>query len=188
MDLTYAAIATTFKATNRAEQGNNQAGLHHLYANRSLYENQLDMQIDAASSFFLQLWTCTGPTFRLRDRGPYEYCHEKEYDPLARVGMSRDGRQLNFTAMDGSVQRPFLLHSNGYHWVMRRSNFRPLLDQYVHSSHKNLNSISALKPSMSALMDYPVLLLDTYDHGACNLTTLGWLLNSTHWPEGAPHL
>ena len=68
----------------------------------------------------------TGPTFRLRDprSNTFAYCHEKEYDPLRAVKVSPDGKHLNFTAMDGTVQRPFLLHSNGYHWVMRRNVLR----------------------------------------------------------------
>ena len=81
----------------------------------------------------------------------------------------------NFTALDGSVQSPFLLHSNGYHFVLKRDTFRPILRRYERGG--------ALKRS---LLSYPVLLLDSYEHGACNLTTLGWLANLTR--EGAPSL
>ena len=76
----------------------------------------------------------------------------------------------------GTYAWPFLIHSNGHHHVLTDddSGLKELLDVY--------------DPPPPKLMNHPVVLVDTAEHGPCNVTTIGWLMNATRWPEGAPRL
>lgn len=163
----------------KAERWNDQAAVHRLYQNRSAHatDEAFDLQVDADNLFSLQLWKCEGATAKASGKH-YKYCHEKPFDPTTGLRTRPDGEGVTFTDERGFAQRPFLVHSNGHHYVLRQeaSHLRPLLDLYQ-------------EPNFDpALFDHKVVLVDSYDHGACNVTTLGWLMNYTRFPAGAPSL
>ena len=205
----YERWADTINASahmRRAERFNDQAAIHRLYQNRSAHQARGDftLRVDKENLFSLQLWKCDGE--RMRKKGPFEYCHEKRFEPAKGVRTEDSGRTTLFTDELGVDQRPFLVHSNGYttpapkecprlllcscalltgsrmlchryHYVMKRdaTGLRPLLDRYT------------AEPPPSELLSTGVVLVDTFDHGLCNFTTLGWLMNRTR-SQGEPAL
>ena len=165
----------------RAERWNDQAAVHRIFLNRSSYAARtrhegggFALAVDADNLFSLQLWKCDGLTEHTKK--PFEYCHEAPFEPVKGLRTASDGKEVTFTDPKGLVQKPFLVHSNGHHYVMTRdeSGLRPLLDLY-----------DAPPPE---LLRHPVVLVDSAEHGACNVTTIGWLMNATRSPEGAPWL
>ena len=161
--------------------------MHRIYLNRSSYARAVEgssrsgaldgggfaLRVDAENLFSLQLWKCDGPQL---SKKRFEYCYERPSEPAKGVRTEEGGTKVIFTDVRGTEQRPFLVHSNGKHFVMNRdeTHLRPLLDLYE-------------RPTPS-LMRHPVVLVDTADHGPCNVTTLGWLMNATRWPGGHPWL
>lgn len=161
----------------KAERWNDQAAVHHIYQNRSSYasEDAFDLHVDAENLFSLQLWKCEGASEKSSGKH-FKYCFEKPFDATTGLRTQPDGDGVTFTDERGVVQRPFLVHSNGHHYVLKleSSNLRPLLNLY---KEPNIDP---------ALFDHKVVLVDSFDHGACNVTTLGWLMNYTRFPRGAP--
>ena len=171
-------------AWQRHESNNDQAALHHLYVNRSrvheLYRGErpaaaarapMALRVDAAARFSAQLWTCKGGAdggparhFRSGSKG-FEYCHETSWAPLERLEPARGGRTLTFNAsrFGGSV-RPWMVHSNGYHFVLKSPVLAPIMRRY-----------EGYPPRLLA---HPVLLVDG-GHVTCEVTTLGNLMNLT---------
>ena len=162
--------------THRAERWNDQAAVHRIYQNRSQYaaNGGFALRVDAESLFSLQLWKCEGP--KEHSMRPFEFCHERSHDPTTSLRTEDGGQSVIYTDSLGTVRRPFLVHSNGHHYVLREeeSHLGPLLQLYS-------------RPS-SALLSHPVMLVDTFHHGVCNITTLGWLMNAAKWPQDAPAL
>ena len=179
---------TTMLLPNLAERGNDQTALHHLYMNRSRFPS-LDVQVDSVSRFSLQLWTCNGNAkdggfaYHLRRGGPYEYCHNSRHTPLEHIHVRRDGvlafnETRNGSAV-GHVQHPMFIHSNGYHYKMQDPVLGSLLDKYNDPERR------------SETFDTPVLLVEWQHEGKvepCAVSSLGWLMNSSRHPEGAPGL
>ena len=162
----------------RAERWNDQAAVHRLYMNRSRHaaRGAFDLKVDAEHLFSLQLWKCDGPTEHTKK--PFEYCHERAFEPAMGVRANEGGTVVTFADGRGPKQRPFLVHSNGHHHVLDHDTkaLKPLLELYSSGVPHN------------KLLRWPVVLVDSADHGACNVTSLGWLMNATHWPAGAPWL
>ena len=159
-----------------AERWNDQAAIHRLYLNRSTYERDaFTLQVDATNLFSLQLWKCDGPQ---TSKKRFEYCFERPFEPAKGVRANAEGTAVEYTDERGVRAATFLVHSNGHHAVMRQNetHLQPLLDRF------------AAWPPPAELLRHPVVLVDTAKHGACNLTTLGWMMNATRWPEGAPNL
>lgn len=164
----------------KAERWNDQAAVHRLYQNRSRYaagRNAFDLRVDADNMFSLQLWKCEGSLAKASGKH-YKYCHEKPFDPVSTLSARSGGDAVTFTDERGFKQRPFLVHSNGHHYVLKResSNLHPLLERY---EEPNIDP---------ALYEHKVILIDSFDHGDCNVTTLGWMLNATRFPSSAPSL
>lgn len=162
----------------KAERWNDQAAVHRIYQNRSRYTTAADhsfqLQVDADNLFSLQLWKCDGQL--QRKMKPFEYCHVRAHEPALGLQTRRRGREVVYTDRRGSKQRPFLVHSNGYHYVLRKNetHLAPLLDLYE-------------PPYAAELLDHKVILVDTQGYGAaCNITTVGWLMNATK--AGTPWL
>ena len=157
------ALEKTTRSLPRAiERTNDAAGMHHLYLNRrAALEHQV--AIDGSGTFFLSLFPCTGPTFRLRGGvGPHEYCHDRDYEPLDSITLPDDG--LVFRNARGAEQRPIMLHASGQH--SRLNRLQPLVDRVL----------KLLKPP-APLLEHPVLLVDpAWPHlhadGTCVLSTL----------------
>ena len=162
----------------KAERWNDQAAVHRLFQNRSQYA-AFRLKVDAANLFSLQLWKCEGALAKASGKH-FHYCHERSFDPTAGLNTAADGTSVTYTDERGVEQKPFLVHSNGHHYVLSKeeSHLRPLLELYA-----------AVPPAeLHRLLRHPVVLVDTAEHGPCNVTTLGWLMNATHSPEGAPWL
>ena len=102
--------------------------------------------------------------FRSGSKG-FEYCHEASWAPLERLEPARGGRALTFNAsrLGGSV-RPWMVHSNGYHFVLKSPVLAPIMRRY-----------EGYPPRLLA---HPVLLVDG-GHVTCEVTTLGNLMNMT---------
>ena len=172
----------TLNSSNGAERGNDQSALHHLYLNRTRFPS-LRVHLDSASQFSLQLWTCNGgpkggPSYRKRG-GPFEYCHHHTHEPLKQVAVSSDGGALAFNESGlGHTQHPIFVHSNGYHFRLQDPIFAQLLA---------LQDASRLP---AELFERPVLLVESFVPGLgmapCSMCSLGWLINSTRFPDGAP--
>ena len=181
--------ATTARLTHPAERLNDAAGMHHLYLNRTA-EPELTQEIDASSTFFLNIFPCTGPRYRLRAFGPHEYCHDVQYEPLNQVHLinGTDGvRGLTFRNALGDVQQPLLLHANGLHSRLTGTSvgrpsmlFKPLIDRYLPPLGR---------PPRAALLARPVLLVDSALHGepVCALTTMGDIFSRAREQLEADH-
>lgn len=176
-------LSSTCCACTGPERGNDQSALHHLYLNRSrLVPAPLSVRVDASHEFSLQLFRChggadgDGPRRALRKGGPFEYCWEKTHMPLEHVHARANGGAVSFREPGHEPTRPWLIHSNGLHYLMRDKALRPLTQLYDQL------------PDDEAALRQPVLLVETREHGNCNVSSLGWLLNASRWPEGAPSL
>ena len=168
----------------KAERWNDQAAVHRIFRNRSQYATPdgFELRVDAENLFSLQLWKCDGR--KEKSMKPFQYCHERTYIPAKGLRVSEGGTVVGFKEDfanerhgDQSVREtawPFLIHSNGHHHVLTddESGLKELLDLY--------------KSPPPELMNHPVVLVDSAEHGPCNVTTIGWLMNATRWPEGAP--
>ena len=86
---------------------------------------------------------------------------------------------LSFEDGEKRTQLPFLLHSNGHHFVMRTN---PTLSDFLRRMREQWAQRRA------QLDRTPVLLVESADHGACNVSTLGWLFNASLHTDGAPRL
>ena len=172
----------TLNSSNGAERGNDQSALHHLYLNRTKFPS-VRVHLDSASRFSLQLWTCNGgkddgPSRRKRG-GPFEYCHHHTHEPLKQVAISSSGQALSFNETRlGHVQHPIFVHSNGYHFRLQDPIFARLLAQ------QDASRLPA------ELFEQPVLLVESHVPGIgmvpCSMCSLGWLINNTRYPGGAP--
>ena len=131
---------------------------------------QLDLQVDGAGRFSIQLWTCEGgehdgPIRRFRSgNAGFEYCHYRTHRPLASLRAIKDGMGLVYNgsrAADGASsapphQHPWLLHANGRHYQMKSPSIAPLLEVYTRAA------------VVAPLLDHPVLLLEGA-HAACEV-------------------
>ena len=92
-----------------------------------LSSTSMTVQVDGANSFFLSLFSCSGKRFRLRGNGPYEYCHEKDFDAMPGLTATLDGASLVYSPRasigeaTATALRPFLLHANGKHYRLHVS-------------------------------------------------------------------
>lgn len=175
---------STLQMSNLAERGNDQSALHYLYLNRSRFPT-LQVHVDSSSRFSLQLWTCKGNQggYVYRQRGgPFELCHHRKHEPLNEVRVSGDGRTLEFNETRngtriGKPQHPVFVHSNGYHFKLKDPIFAPLLSLYEDPTR------------LAELLERPVLLVE-WQHERrtvpCTVASLGWLINATRHPKGAP--
>ena len=157
------------------------------------------MHIDSASRWSLQLWTCTGGVnggFVRRPRGgPFEYCHHATHEPLREVGVSADGRALAFNETRhgvqlGPTQRPVFVHSNGYHFKLTDATFAPLLRRLGVRADRFKLVQDAKRLPRALLERTAVLLVESWGFGLqfspCSVCSLGWLINASQFPEGAP--
>ena len=174
----------TMHLPNLAERGNDQTALHYVYLNLTQYPT-LDVHIDSSNRYFLQLWTCKGNRsggFSYRQRGGgFEYCHDHTHKPLDHVQVGSDGgvvvNETKGGIPVGHLQHPIFIHSNGYHFKMGLDMFAPMLEAYGDPARVN------------GVLDRPVLLVDSLRDGKivpCAVASLGWLLNASRNPEGAP--
>ena len=166
----WAAEIVGSSSLNKAERWNDQAAVHRLYRNRTSIASagHFSMEVDAAAQFSLQLWKCDGP----KDHGNgkhFRYCHERRNEPATGLKTAEDGGGVIYTNHRGAVQKPFLIHSNGYHRVLKanETHLHALLERY----HPDRVP--------SALYNHPVILVDTREYGDCTVASLGWLLNRT---------
>lgn len=182
-----------------AERGDDQSAVHHFYLNgRGLAHTmagaagaadavaaaarEIDLRIDGGNDFFLSLFACSGPGgYKLRGRGPFEYCHERAFDAMPHVRAVRNGSGLVWrgsradTADDAPLRRPFLLHANGKHYRLSDRALAPLMRRLAGAE------------VTARAEDHPVLLIDSVARGVCGVASLGRVVrgaaNRTVAPE-----
>ena len=183
-----------------AEKGNDQALLHRLYLHRARHAAATAQQpqspaqpqppayslhIDGEAAVFLSLFPCSGyHRYKRRGNGPFEYCHEKPFDPMRRLQSTGNGTGLVLRSMDvtgsrsssrssGSDgdsshtssrdRRPLLLHANGKHYRLHERPLAPLLSWLLSPSAAERARIER----------HPVLLIDSVPLGTCGVATFG---------------
>ena len=143
----------------------------------------LSVRIDGGSSFFLNLWICSGITYRLRGRGPFEYCHQRPFDAMPRIRMRANGTALQFlpenrtNGHEAAHKRPFLVHSNGRHYRLQDPALAPIM--------RRLKS-PPTEEEKARLLQTPVLLLDSVAFGTCGVASLDRVLRGWEQHTVAP--
>ena len=177
-----------------AEKGNDQALLHRFYLHRArhaaasaLSQPQPQPQslpqplspafslcIDGEAALFLSLFPCSGyHHYKQRGNGPFEYCHEKPFDPMRRLQSTGNGTGLVLRSTDVASsrstgetphdRRPLLLHANGKHYRLHERPLAPLLSWLLSPSAAERARIES----------HPVLLIDSVPLGTCGVASFG---------------
>lgn len=162
--------------------------------------SSLTLHIDASSALFLSLFPCAGSKhYKLRGRGPFEYCHERPFDPLPRLRSLGNGSKLLLEAEAepaAVVRRGGLggrtkdvsggrrLAGNALGRSMRRDSFPFLL--HANGKHYRMRErpfqpllrrlLAPLEAEKQRMESTPVLLVDSVPLGTCGVSTLGSVL------------
>ena len=149
-----------------------QAALQHIVMNRTRARYaHLDVQLDSASSFFLNMHECKGPTITLNN---LSMCYHREHRPLDHAKYERHGNRsalwfkpglqapatsLPQRKMRHEWNRPLIAHAAGDHKILTHDPF--------------FEPLRAELAQETALRDYPVLLVDPAAGGVCTTSTIG---------------
>ena len=140
-----------------------QASLIRLFLRRKAAGLHGRLRIDSDSSLFLSLYRCNGQYDQvLSRRKGVSRCAERLHEPLDALDFN--GTSARYRAQ-GNFQAPLIVHSNGDQSMGQR-----LQSRHFSSLH------AALRPAPAALLQYPVLLLDSKQFGRCGVTNLSELL------------
>ena len=177
------------KAGSGIEHNDDQAAMHRL-----ILGGEIPMSVDADSTIFLNLHPCRGHPFKappmngaLKGKGQITMCFYQEHEPLKHLTANGStlmydtrahrGRREKGTQRAGRGQRPLVTHANGMH--------TRLADAFFGKPGKGLSRVpgaiaiatgwDSVFPELQAVLDYPVLLLDSPTHGVCNISTVGRL-------------
>lgn len=130
--LRWDALPPRSKLIGNVDRADDQALLHHLYANRTtdaaLALAGLSLRLDSTGAVFVNLFPCDGPK-NVRFTGPFASCYERPFNPLALLDVDERGA-TTYAARGAAARRPFLLHSNGDHARLRAAKLAPLREPY----------------------------------------------------------
>ena len=164
------------------------------------------LRIDGATRVFLSLFPCSGlRRFKRRGRGPFEYCHEKPFDPMPQLRAMANGSGValhSTAAFEREAQQKQLdfRHrrgpAHGRADLAFDSSVSPappqvVLPLLVHANGKHYRLHERpLAPLLQRLLSpgleerrrierYPVLLIDSVAMGTCGVATLGSVLRGS---------
>jgi hypothetical protein len=199
-----AVLRSAQSRTMGAEASDDQAAIHHILLRNDEASREMLLPlttIDVAGDRFLTLFPCLGADASTPKRfdGGKESCHDegrRGHTPLEHVSFVgnvlsvhdrplRDGQRDNSRGHGRKAGRhPFLVHANGYHFLLdtmlRRWHEdvrRPAFANGTQAGAARTVSPSLgerLWPPPPSLLDHPVLLLEA--RKSCSLSTLGAIL------------